>query len=389
MDKFGYIIICLLLYMGCTNQQTIDLPSHISELENLTAYSIDTKPVYQIQFEKQQTFGDTDEVLFQRMGDIAIDDDGRVLISESTIGYRNIYVFNPNGSYIGRIGSEGNGPGEYRTPTNLQIKSNQLYVYDNLLKRVSKFSMNTFSHVSSFLLESDVDGIEFTNGMTVHNILVRNDGQLLIGVNDPPIPNNHRFIHYFLFDQQGSITSEELLRQRDETIFGDRFTAIMPDFNSHPLLSITSEDQIIIADSGEFLIQILDQAGQYIRAFYYPFNNLPLEKERYLDEKSTADFERATVERIYNNVEFPETWPALESMLVDEEDRIWVSTIVEREDIYHWWILENTGELVAKFDWPRDKPIKAVKNGFLYTLETNEETSLQQIIRYRIDMSRL
>ncbi|MCC5906914.1 MAG: hypothetical protein JJU13_11940 [Balneolaceae bacterium] len=43
-------------------------------------------------------------------------------------------------------------------------------------------------------------------------------------------------------------------------------------------------------------------------------------------------------------------------------------------------------ELITWFEWPRDEPIEIIKNGYLYTRETDEETGLQQVVRYRIVM---
>ncbi|TVQ03151.1 MAG: hypothetical protein EA359_10220 [Balneolaceae bacterium] len=82
----------------------------------------------------------------------------------------------------------------------------------------------------------------------------------------------------------------------------------------------------------------------------------------------------------------PEIWPALNSMQVDDENRLWISTIVEDFDIYEWWLLEESGELITRFEWPRDELIEVVRNGYMYTRETDEETGLQQIVRYKIVM---
>jgi hypothetical protein len=68
----------------------------------------------------------------------------------------------------------------------------------------------------------------------------------------------------------------------------------------------------------------------------------------------------------------------------DDSNRLWVSTIVEDFDVYEWWVLEDNGELITKFDWPRDEPIEVIKNGKMYTRQTDEETGLERIVRYQI-----
>lgn len=55
-------------------------------------------------------------------------------------------------------------------------------------------------------------------------------------------------------------------------------------------------------------------------------------------------------------------------------------------DVYDSWILEETGELITKIEWPRDELIVLIKNGKMYTRETDDETGLQQVVRYRVEM---
>ena len=71
-------------------------------------------------------------------------------------------------------------------------------------------------------------------------------------------------------------------------------------------------------------------------------------------------------------VQLPETWPALNDMLVDDEKRLWISTIMEDFDVNEWWVIEDNGNVIAKFEWPRDEPIEAVKNGYIYTRKVDE-----------------
>jgi len=65
-------------------------------------------------------------------------------------------------------------------------------------------------------------------------------------------------------------------------------------------------------------------------------------------------------------------------------NRLWVFTIVEDFDVYEWWVLELSGELITRFEWPREEPIEVIKNGKMYTRQTDEETGLEQIVRYGI-----
>ena len=73
-------------------------------------------------------------------------------------------------------------------------------------------------------------------------------------------------------------------------------------------------------------------------------------------------------------------------MLIDANNHLWVSTIVEDFDVYECLVLEETGELITKFEWPRDEPIEIIKNGKMYTRQTDKETGLEQVVRYGIEI---
>ncbi|MDR8393844.1 hypothetical protein NC796_22010 [Aliifodinibius sp. S!AR15-10] len=64
----------------------------------------------------------------------------------------------------------------------------------------------------------------------------------------------------------------------------------------------------------------------------------------------------------------------------------WGFIAVSDMNVYQWWVLKLDGQLIARFHWPRSKPIQVIKNGYLYTRETEEETGLKQIVRYRFEM---
>jgi len=54
-----------------------------------------------------------------------------------------------------------------------------------------------------------------------------------------------------------------------------------------------------------------------------------------------------------------------------------------------WRVLEKNGELITKFEWPRDEPIEVIKNGMMYKRQTDEETGLQQVVRYGFELENM
>jgi hypothetical protein len=367
----------------------VEIPDHLQELNNLTVYGEDIQKAYRIIPEREITFGDTDDVFFQFMYEIAVDNTGRVFISELAMGHRTIHGFAPDGSYLGFIGLEGDGPGEFRTPTHLQISDEWLYIYDNLHQRISKFSLDTFTFLSAFNLPSNqIRELEELDGGTLQKLIVKTDGSYLISFGELTPNTNPRYNYYFLMNQDGELYPEKLFKKRGESILQYRSTngssgagGILP-FSRKTLMAVSDENYIFSAFTEEMLIKIYSPQGFNIRSFYHPFSNTLFDQNAFADGLSPS----GALYQLLPHMEFPQSWPALEELLIDDENRLWISTIVEDFDIYEWWVLEETGELITKFEWPRDEPIEVIKNGYIYTRQTDEETGLQQIVRYRIEL---
>lgn len=134
------------------------------------------------------------------------------------------------------------------------------------------------------------------------------------------------------------------------------------------------------------MFKVYAKDGSYERAYYYPRKNIVLKKEDVLFYYKDSDNKRVRNE-IRNDPNFPKTWPAFNMLKLDDKNRLWISTFTEDSGISEWLILGQSGKLLAKFTWPWHREIKAIKNGELYALETNEKTKLQKIVRYRIEMN--
>ena len=89
---------------------------------------------------------------------------------------------------------------------------------------------------------------------------------------------------------------------------------------------------------------------------------------------------------LFRNSSLPETWPAVQHFLMDDQQRFWISTIIDDRNNYVWWVLKENGELIGRFIWPSEKEIQFVRNGKIYVLEADHESGLDQIVRYGIKM---
>ncbi len=395
LTKVIAVILISVMCLSCSSEDVPNIPERAQKLDNLMVYSAEANPAGEIQLIPDQIFGSTDDVLIGRLGSVTVDESGRVFIAD--LDQHTIHVFEPDGRYVTRLGGEGRGPGEFLLGPNLEVVSNHLYAFDRMQLRVSVFSPDSLTPSYALNLNpKNVDRIEELTGYYMSWILFRSEGTFLACFSqplyiDPEQPEynleDEKYVKCYLMDAEGRITDGKILEMRDIRFLrgtvkkGDFSPGVFRDFATRSLLTLSEEDQIYTAWSDFFLIKVYDSKGNYLRAMYYPYQNVRLTKENAL-LKIHSEYSKNVITR--NLDALPNTWPALSSMQIDDENRLWISTIVEDFNVYEWWVLENTGELITKFEWPREKPIEMVKNGYVYTRETDEETGLQQLVRYRI-----
>lgn len=83
------------------------------------------------------------------------------------------------------------------------------------------------------------------------------------------------------------------------------------------------------------------------------------------------------------NDQMPPTWPAFIKALPDDENRVWAGLYTDDPESYTWAAFTGEGELFALFTWPRNRTINSVRNGEIYTIETDPDTDLRQVAKYR------
>ena len=409
LPKTFFLVIFLFAGSGCSQRTEIVIPEHIKDLNNLTVYPADAKPAVTIRFIEEYTFGDTEEAIIGSAGDIAVDKAGRIYIEDPTRGHEAIYVFQPNGDFLTSIGREGKGPGEFYYISAIQVQSNHLFVFDLGQQSIHVFSLDwnlqqrfPLDQTILFSRESWSDIEELKMYSAPNTGYVRSDGKIIggfIDIEQDEDSLSNRKIHFYLFDENGKLyrSAGKLFEQRATGYLNIHPTVYLFPFLRKSLRTVSTTDSIYSAWTEDFLIKVYSPDGVYQRAIYYPVKKRSLARDdillkKYLREKEeTALSNRRLMAghrdriRILSEV-MPDTWPALENLLIDDQDRLWVSTITDENDTYDWWVLQNSGELITKFTWPRNRQIEAVKNGKIYTRETDPETGLQQVVRYGFEL---
>lgn len=408
--KRGYCYAVLLLMLGCSVEAEVEVPEHIRNLENLIVYSADTEPDSSIELVHEVTLEVPDSISRNWYGNyiphslwlsgIEITESGKIFMGDSrSFG---IHMFDIDGSYLRSLGRKGYGPGEYGGIGNMQIVSDSLVVFDYVRAKMVKYSLESLEFTEVAGVGADpvnLDEFEELSGWFSSYRMLRHDGTLLVGFMEHPTDarkgaptynlNQVRPIKHYFMNQEKKIISDELFELKDREdlvadVDGKHLFNLAPfPFLDRPLIAISDDDYTYTNWTENFLIKVYDPNGNYLHAFYYPFQNKPLRRD---EVTSLFNKDDGWNWDLVQHADLPETWPAINLMRADDKNRLWISTNIDKEGVYEWWILQPDGELVARFQWPDNLIVETVKNGYVYALETDEETQLQQVKRYRIEM---
>lgn len=387
--RFIYAFLFMLLLISCTKDDTRDgLNEDKIEIENVVTFSSDQEPTFTIHLNREHQFTDTEEVYFSYIGDVAVDDSGRVLITEMSMGNRAIHQFNSDGAYLGQLGREGRGPGEYQTPTHLQIVNDKAFIYDNLLKRITAYSLNDLSVIRSVPVSAgEYLNSRETGGLSTQRLFVHSNEDFTVGFGSLSPNTEKNYIRYFRADPEGTFNPDQLFKLKAKNVFSVdegsiSLQALLPF--DHDSFIYYRNNNFYTLWSEQFLIKIYSENGNLERGIYYPVEKVPFMRNDYVENHMSPHLKRAA-----QYIDFPEYWPVLDDLLVDDQGRIWIAVVTDERDRYEWWVLENSGELMARFEWPRFKKIQNIKNGFLYTLERDPSVGSQEVIKYRIEFEEL
>ena len=365
-----------------------EIPEHIKEVENVTIFPGDSEPLYSIELIHEQTFGKTGNPYLVNVLNSVVDDRGKVIIHSADANYQQVlHVFNADGTYHTQLGRQGRGPGEYGTIVGMHAKAGKVFVLDYNSQRLNEYSTKDYSYLRSILLEQWSKDDKFRFGY----VEPRNDGNYLITLSDERSTYGRLEIKFQVMDYEGNAMQEEPLLFQDgfRIKVGQSMKPTMPlTFLGKTTVALSHEDMLYTAWTRDFLIKKYDANGQYKSAIYYPIKGAAFDLDDYIESQffspKKRDIEEAFAEM---NQELPETFPVINSIKVDDENRIWVAVpIGAKNEHYVWWVLDNTGQLLAKLLLSQDQRIHDIKNGYLYSKEIDEETKAEYVVKYRIEL---
>ena len=402
-------ILSSLFFIQCSHNSTSEKTEN-QELDRLTVYPADSEPIYDVNLLQEQTFGvvkDPGEPYLIVITDCEVDESNRVIVRGQDNDFKTgLHVYNPDGTYRKQIGRIGSGPGEYEfVSPNFQINNGRLFLYDGTNARLSIFEADDYSFEGTTVLQDwDVRDLEAVRNMQLSDFHARSDGNLLAIFK--AFPNGSGFAantKFMLVDTEGNSLSTEPLIELPSPfylIFDNQGDSMFPISARIPLpflgsshFVLSNDDKIFTARTDDFLIKKYDREGAYQYAFYYPVTGPPFDIKSFIKSNTYLTQSVFKNELVNADIEIPESFSVIGDIRVDDKHRIWVSVMVESYQTYEWWILGESGVLLAKIFLPENNSICDIQDGYLYTRSfdskgSNDPESWEsKVVKYRINLT--
>ena len=368
--------VSLLFFRGCSEKDLSGLPVHVAEAENLIL--LDEKGERETEFHFERDLAFDDSLFFDRITDLRVDNSGRLFMAGKSWNRRQVHTFNPDGTYGDSLGNFGTGLGEFRSIDRIQIKGDTLFLIDQKLSRITTFDLERNSWIDTTGYREDQLTLPYelsASEYTAAPVYVFDDSRTLISFtkNRNPAYEPEGRIRYYLTESDGRVTDRQILEQKDlQYLVGDYagrpapFTLPLPE---KPLMAVSGSGVIISAQTEEFFIRVMDVENNRESAYYIDYERRILDPNDVIHPRFSHNDQ---LRRVKESAVYPEKWPALYSMIVDDQERIWVSTIIDDRNLLEWWVIDlRENRLITRFIWPFDKQITTVQNGSVYTIEKN------------------
>jgi len=376
MNKFC-LTFALLIMAACSSEPETAVPEDIAALENVSVYSGESEPLQAVSFERVARYGDTDQVYIGAMAGVAVSNDGTLFLADRSEAV--VHVYSSSGEYKTAIGGKGEGPGEFLSAAAPRLYNGELYVLDGQQRRISVFDAREFNYLRSHAVGSSGGGISGFP-MFAHPLP---ENQFLVLQNSIQRDGETFYMRYVpaIYDSEGDTVRTEIVTfqqnpmhtvQSDNSI---RLTSL--SFMGETHVGITSSNEIVSGFSDRFLFHVISLEGDTLRSIFHTVNPPPLDRGEML-----AQFDDEAMRKDIDSMDIPETRPVYDSFYVDDGDRFWVELLTDNRDVNKWWILNDNGEKLAEFERPASSRIMAVKDSFVYFHETDEETGLQEVVKY-------
>lgn len=346
------------------------------------------EPLYgEITFELEEDLSigseDDENYLFYRVSDIQVDTDGNIYVLDS--GNHRLQLFDKNGKYLRTIGKKGQGPGEFNSPTSLQLddETGNIFVKDNMLRKIIIFEKE------GKYIDKDIPLVEILSDFCLDSDRCIWGKFLLPGIDSRfikkltltgKVENTFAEIPYYV--NRILLSSSKV----GNTAYGEGYF-FNHGYEYDLFISKVDNHTFIYGHSKKYELVAVDKAGNVlfmVRKDESPIKITKSERDRIKNRiKEGIMMQGHYVPEI--SIKFPDYKAHFYSIITDDNSRIYVrKNPVSRESNtdHEYDVFNREGLYLYKLHL--DHYPEVIKDGYIYTRTANEETGEEQVKRYKI-----
>jgi hypothetical protein len=377
------LLVFVLVIAGCGYGDESGIPAHVRSLDNLVIPDPEETP-YRVHFDREVVYSDS--LLLDRITAVTTDEEQNLYTAGASWKRTEVFKFSNEGEFLRSIGSFGTDEGQFISIDAITVLDNTLYVFDRVPGRKTVIPLASEEKVS--ISEPGMDTFsEWISGdsesMRSSPVWITGSGDIITEVRQVlnPAYFPERKLRYLRSSHD--FQDPVLLAELRDTLFlvGDYAGRPAPftlRYPQHSLIAFFDDGSFATAWNDEFLVKVYDDEGSYKRAIYYDWQRAELDRESVIHPAFSHNDQLL---RIRESAEYPAHWPAVISLLTDNENRIWIALKTDDDTRHEWWVV-NAGGLLARFQWPAGSAIRHIRNGSLYAVE-DDNTGFKDVVRYR------
>jgi len=330
-----------------------------------------------------------ENIFFEGIVDIELDDNGNVYLCD----YKacNIKKFSPDGTFIGTIGAEGQGPGEFNMPWRIAVSGDTLFVWDMGNRRMCALTLDG-EYIQNIPVQNSEGRPQRMRSRPGGGIVLEREVTHR-GEGDKP---QDCIIQFFSSDLEleNTLFTHQVWRNKFRRIQGMNTNIIQP-FSPGVFWHITPAGNIVIGLSEDYTIETHDPVEGRLSSFthaYKPVKVTAEDKEQFFSQitySSSSGGRMDVPQEIKKLTEFPKNKPAFDGLLVDPEGNILVHTIKKKSSgsDLQFDAFDPEGNFIGEVTLKGLKifPRQAlVRDGYLWIRQWDEEEQVS-VVKYRID----
>ena len=377
------LIVVMAVLISCRTR-TAKWEGTVEDVDGVTFVRNPEQPFYgDITFELDEllTVGnEADEnFMFVRVTDVDVGKEGKIYVLDA--GNYRLQIFDSEGHFLKTIGRKGQGPGEFGgLPFGFSFKNDRIYVREYR-------KMNVFDSGGDFVRSYPLDTyvVEFAV-----------DGEeCLIGYAD--ISQRDTAVRGIIRMNPEGKTVQTMAEYTDlgiKIVVAETMTyTLSPNHSYTPRLNFAhlGENAFIYGYASEYLLKVIDRDGNPLLMFdkQEPPQAISQKEKEYFIERASESLERNRIKlprgKIQETLHFRKHRAHFDEVISDDLQRIYIrriKSVLGVADEVEFDIFSKDGYYLYRSELPFSPEV--IRNGFIYDIQTDEESGLIKIVKYRV-----